>query len=215
MPAKNVSRRDVLGATAVAGTGFALGAATASPAALNITPPHTEGPFYPIIDQADKDFDLTRIGDADVGADGEIITVEGQVLDDAGKPITDAVVDIWQANAAGRYAHESDPNPAALDPQFQGWGILKTDGEGRYRFKTIRPGAYPAEANWTRPPHIHFKVSRRGYREITTQMYFENEPLNDVDQLLNELPQDLRPTLIAKRVNDDAPFLFDVVLAKV
>lgn len=214
MTAKNISRRDVLGATAVAGTGIALGAA-ASPAALNVTPPHTEGPFYPIADQSDKDFDLTRIGDDDVAADGEIITVAGQVLDDAGTPIVDAVVDIWQANAAGRYAHERDPNPAPLDPHFQGWAILKTDGEGRYRFKTIRPGAYPVDNNWTRPPHIHFKVSRRGYRDITTQMYFENEPLNDVDQLLNALPQDLQPTLIAKRDNDTAPFHFDVVLAKV
>lgn len=215
MTERKVSRRDVLGATAVAGTGIALEAASANPATLDVTPPHTEGPFYPVVDQADKDFDLTRIGDADVVATGEIIMVEGQVLDDAGAPVVNAVVDIWQANAAGRYAHELDPNPAPLDPRFQGWGILKTDDEGRYRFKTIRPGAYPVDDSWTRPPHIHFKVSRRGYREITTQMYFENEPLNDVDQLLNELPQDLQPTLIAKRDNDNSAFHFDVVLAKV
>jgi len=124
-------------------------------------------------------------------------------------------VDIWQANAAGRYAHERDPNPAPLDPNFQGWAILKTDGEGRYRFKTIKPGAYPVSENWTRPPHIHFKVSRRGYREITTQMYFEDEPLNNVDNLLNELPDDLRPTLIATRESKFEPFQFNIVLAKI
>ncbi len=212
---KTISRRDVLGATAVVGTGITLGTASKSLAAATVTPPHTEGPFYPIVDQADKDFDLTQIGDNDVAAMGEVVIVEGRVLDDAGAPVADAVVDIWQANAAGRYAHERDPNPAPLDPHFQGWAILKSDAEGRYRFKTVRPGAYPASKNWTRPPHIHFKVSRRGYREITTQMYFENEPLNDVDHLLNELPQALQTTLIATRESESAPFQFNVVLAKV
>lgn len=215
MPEKKISRRDVLGATAVAGASITFGAASANSPPLKVTPPHTEGPFYPIVEQTDKDFDLTRFGDDDVAAEGEVVIVEGQVLDDAGAPIADAVVDIWQANAAGRYAHESDPNPAPLDPHFQGWAILKTDAEGRYRFKTIRPGAYPVNNSWTRPPHIHFKVSRRGFHEITTQMYFENEPLNEIDHLLNELPKDLQPTLIAKRENENSAFQFNVVLAKV
>ena len=207
------SRRQFLGGSSLSLAAFTFTATGQS--ALKVTPPHTEGPFYPIIEQDDKDNDLTMYGDSEVPAIGEIITVRGQVLDDSNKPIANAVVDIWQANSAGRYAHERDPNPAPLDPNFQGWTIIKTDAEGRFRFKTVKPGAYPVSNNWTRPPHIHFKVSRRGYKEITTQMYFDNEPLNDVDRLLNELPADLQSTLIATRKSNAEPFQFNVVLAKV
>ncbi len=207
------SRRQFLGRSSIAGAAIAFSAT--GQAALKVTPPHTEGPFYPIVDQDDKDADLTKIGDSMALAKGEIITVIGQVLDDSSSPISNAIVDIWQANAAGRYSHERDPNPAPLDPNFQGWAIIQTDDEGRFRFKTIKPGAYPVNDNWTRPPHIHFKVSRRGYREITTQMYFDKEPLNDVDSLLNELPKDLQSTLIATRESEAEPFQFNIVLAKV
>lgn len=201
------SRRLVLGAGL---TGGAMAAAQ-----LRVTPPHTEGPFYPTEEQADKDADLTRIGDSDTRARGEIITVEGRVLSESGEAIGGAVVDVWQANAAGRYAHERDPNPAPLDPHFQGWAIMTTAPDGRYRFRSVRPGAYPIRADWTRPPHIHFKVARRGYREITTQMYFDGEPLNDADLLLNELKPAERPSLIARRESAEAPYRFDVVLAAV
>jgi len=148
-------------------------------------------------------------------AEGEIVLVEGRVLDPAGNPIANAVVDVWQANAAGRYAHERDPNTAPLDPKFQGWAIMKTDATGRYAFKTIRPGAYPAEDDWWRPPHIHFKVARRGYRELTTQMYFEGEALNDVDRIVQNLPEAERVSVIAKRVDAASPYVFDIVIAKV
>lgn len=213
MKFSNFSRRQFLGSSSLVGAGFAFTAAAQS--ALTVTPPHTEGPFYPIIEQGDKDIDLTMYGDSEASANGEIITVTGLVLDDLNAPIANAVVDIWQANAAGRYAHERDSNPAPLDPNFQGWAITKTDNEGRFRFKTVKPGAYPVSENWTRPPHIHFKVSRRGYREITTQMYFDGEPLNGVDKLLNELPDDLQSTLIATRKSKTEPFQFNVVLAKI
>ena len=126
-----------------------------------------------------------------------------------------AVVDIWQANAAGRYSHEADPNPVPLDPNFQGWAIMTTNDKGRYSFKTVRPGAYPAAKGWDRPPHIHFKVSRRGYHDITTQMYFENEPLNDVDHLLKSLNDAEQSKLIARRNKDSGAFIFDVVLGSV
>jgi len=177
------SRRDMLSATALVGTGLALAGCSESKAHTVATPTQTEGPFYPVLDQADKDADLTKVQGRENVADGEVISVQGRIIDEAGLPVANAVVDIWQANAAGRYAHEADTTTAPLDPNFQGWAIIKTDGEGNYRFKTIKPGAYPANEGWMRPPHIHFKVSRRGYREITTQMYFESEPLNDVDKL--------------------------------
>lgn len=212
MSKPTISRRGILGSIIAAGA--SLGIAKASDK-KTVTPPHTEGPFYPIVPQADKDADLTQIAGRTETAIGTPIIVEGQIFDDDGLPIANAVVDIWQANAAGRYAHEADPNTAPLDPNFQSWAIMKTDGEGRYRFKTVKPGAYPVTNDWSRPPHIHFKVSRRGFREITTQMYFEGEALNDVDQLLNELPLKMRPTLVAQQKTSNAPFKFDVVLAKV
>jgi len=211
-----ISRRELLGASATIGIGVTAAACSEASASTHpVTPPHTEGPFYPIVDQADKDADLTKVEGRDGEALGEVIEVEGQVLDADGKPIPGAVVDIWQANAAGRYDHERDPNPAAIDPNFQGWAIMTTDENGRYKFKSVRPGAYPVSDQWTRPPHIHFKVSRRGYREITTQMYFEGEPLNDVDHLLNELSDDMRPTLVATREDNESAFQFDIVLAAV
>jgi len=209
------SRRDMLSATALVGTGLALAGCSESKAHTVATPTQTEGPFYPVLDQADKDADLTKVQGRENVADGEVISVQGRIIDEAGLPVANAVVDIWQANAAGRYAHEADTTTAPLDPNFQGWAIIKTDGEGNYRFKTIKPGAYPANEGWMRPPHIHFKVSRRGYREITTQMYFESEPLNDVDKLLGEIPKDQQGLLIASRESVSAPFLFDLVLAKI
>lgn len=201
------------------GVGIAAGASTA--AAAPPTARQTEGPFYPTTDQADKDADLTRVAGRSGRATGEIIVVEGRVLDETGAPIAGAIVDVWQANAHGRYAHERDSNPAPLDPAFQGWAILTADAEGRYRFRTVLPGAYPAETGWDRPPHIHFKVARRGFREITTQMYFEGQALNDIDRLLAAVPEPRRSALIARAsvLDGDADgaalYRFDVTLAKV
>lgn len=160
------------------------------------TPHQTEGPFFPLHDQADKDLDLTLIEGHAEHAQGEVFEVRGQVLDTDGNPVADALVDVWQANSHGRYAHERDPNPAPLDPHFQGWAKLTTDAEGRFRVRTIKPGAYPVAKGWTRPPHIHFKVARRGFHELTTQMYFAGDALNDVDRLLLGLPEAERAGLI-------------------
>jgi len=219
MPISKISRRSLMSA-GVATTAMA-GLANAGDSKKSITPPQTEGPFYPVKPQDDKDADLTRIGDNNDVAVGAVVVVEGHVYGPDGKSIADAVVDIWQANAHGRYAHEADPNPAPLDPNFQGWAIIKTNARGMYRYKTIIPGAYPVDDEWSRPPHIHYKVSRRGFREITTQMYFEGQPLNDVDRLLNDMDEKERQTLIAKSdiLEGDADtailYRFDVVLAKV
>lgn len=220
MKESKISRRELISAGVV--TGVVAGGATSAIAGQSKpTLPQTEGPFYPIVEQTEKDADLTRFGDASERALGDVVLVEGRVVDASGAPIEGAIVDIWQANAAGRYAHEKDPNPAPLDPNFQSWAIMTTNSEGRYGFRTIKPGAYPAETGWTRPPHIHFKVSKRGFHEITTQMYFPGDPLNDVDRLLNDLPADRRGELVArsKTVSGDPDtdelLQFDVVLAKV
>ncbi len=102
------------------------------------------GPFYPVLKPLDEDADLTIIAGKKTRAAGKIIHVTGRVLNLKGEPVKDAKIEIWQANTHGRYTHPSDPNTASLDPNFQGSAVLKTDTEGRYRFKTIKPGSYPA-----------------------------------------------------------------------
>ncbi len=177
------SRRAVLGA----GIGGALGWAAAANA--TVTPTQTEGPFFPTRPQADTDLDLTQIQGHSARAAGKVTYVSGRVLDAGGRPVEGALIDVWQANTHGRYDHESDTSTAPLDPHFQGWGRIITDREGRYAIKTIMPGAYAVDGEWQRPPHIHFKVARRGFHELTTQMYFAGHELNGPDRLLNALSE--------------------------
>ncbi|MGE5841982.1 MAG: protocatechuate 3,4-dioxygenase [Deltaproteobacteria bacterium] len=161
------------------------------------TPEQVSGPFYPVAKPTDKDADLTFIQGKPGRAQGQILHLAGRVLNLKGEPIQGVEVEIWQANTFGRYTHPSDPNPAALDPNFEGYGVQVTDSEGRYRFKTIKPGAYPASATWTRPPHIHFSVTGKSYRLIT-QLYFEGEPLNEEDLILKNTAD--KKSLITKLV---------------
>lgn len=182
-----ISRRGLLAGGAGAAAGFIaqrLGATPAEPCA-EPTAAQTAGPYYPTHDRPDEDADLTRVKGRSGRARGEIIYVRGRVLDQQCRPVAGALVEIWQANTWGRYDHERDAgNPRPLDPDFQSWAEMLTDAEGRFRFKTIKPGSYPADdSGWVRPPHIHFKVSRRGYHELITQMYFEGEDLNAADRI--------------------------------
>ena len=186
------------------GLGVAALVASAALPAATPTPQQTEGPFFPNQDQADKDLDLTQIEGHSERAQGEVVEIDGQVLDAAGQPVAGALVDVWQANTQGRYAHERDPNPAPLDPHFQGWARLTTDAEGRFRVRTIKPGAYPVSAGWSRPPHIHYKVARRGFHELTTQMYFAGDPLNDVDRVLGAVPETERAALLVSFATSEA-----------
>jgi protocatechuate 3,4-dioxygenase, beta subunit len=134
------------------------------------------------------DADLTRIPGSAQKARGEVVYVQGRVVDQDCAPVPNALVEIWQACDTGRYDHPNDPNTSVeLDPNFQYYGKAVTDGEGRYAFKTIIPGAYPAGGGWWRPPHIHFKVIKVGYHELTTQMYFHGQPLNESDKILKAL----------------------------
>ncbi len=210
-----ISRRSIL----TAGAGIAAGAISATVLAkpTELTPANPEGPFYPKHQQVDKDTDLTLIDGHSERAQGQVIRVSGQVLDDQGQPVEGALVDIWQANSHGRYHHEDDSSPAPEDPNFQGWGMVKTDSEGRYAFTTIKPREYKAEEDWTRPPHIHYKVSRRGYHEITTQMYFAGEPLNEADLLLQAVAEDKRHLLVVDfpEIDGIPQGRFPIVLAKV
>ena len=168
-----------------------------------ITPPQTEGPYYPpktLIDaMLDQDNDLTRIKGLSGKATGAIVYVMGQVRDHRCQPLEGAVVEIWQASENGRYSHPRDrDNRAPLDPNFQYWGKSVTDQEGRYLFKTIKPGSYQAGRHWTRPPHIHFKVSHADFRPFITQMYFAGDAYQATDYILNDVPADQRTRVIVQ-----------------
>jgi protocatechuate 3,4-dioxygenase beta subunit len=185
-----------------------VGLLTSNPAfASLVTPFQVKGPFYPIVEQDDTDLDLTRVSGNTKIAQGEVVLVAGQVSDSNGTPIANAVVDIWQANSGGRYSHEDDKNTAPLDPNFQGWGIVRTDSSGRYKFKTIVPGPYPLsflQEIGMRCKHIHFKVTAEGARELITQMYFAGDPLIAQDLEIAKVAKDQRSLLIANSIVDQA-----------
>jgi len=188
--------------------------------AAGVTPKQVEGPFYPDSDLGDTDLDLTLIQGHTDSAKGEHIFVHGQVRDSEGNPLGNATVDIWQANDAGKYRHADDPNPAPLDPNFQGWGIVQTDAEGYYRFKTIKPGAYSLEflggGGW-RARHIHYKVSHAEHQPLTTQLYFPGDPLIEQDLEIVKAPEADRWMLMSILEEQHQSGLdiyrFDVVLA--
>lgn len=184
---KNLSRRRLLGLSlAVGGLALSGAARTSFAQGLKATPRQALGPFYPDLKPLDQDADLTRISGQSARAQGQRLHLMGRVLNLRGEPVAGARVEIWQANTHGRYAHPSDTNPAPLDPNFQGFAEQRTDAQGRYRFMTIKPGAYPASPGWVRPPHIHFVVSHLRQR-LETQMYFPGEALNEKDFLLQDL----------------------------
>jgi len=173
-----VSRRDMLWMLAAGMWGATRAFAEAARAP---TPNLTAGPFYPVLKPLDRDADLTVVRGRRGTARGQVVHLTGRVLDRGGIPVNGVRLEIWQANTFGRYTHPSDPNPAPLDRSFQGYGVQVTDREGRFHFKTVKPGAYPGE-NGTRAPHIHFDVSGKADRKVT-QMFFPGEPLNEQDHL--------------------------------
>jgi protocatechuate 3,4-dioxygenase beta subunit len=148
----------------------------------------------------ERDSDLTRQHDGEPL--GERITISGMVSDEDGAPVRGALVEVWQANAAGRYAHVSDQHPAPLDPNFSGAGRCLTDDEGRFRFTTIKPGAYPwrNHPNAWRPAHVHFSVFSDAFAQrLVTQMYFPGDPLLELDPVYNSVPDPaVRSRLIAR-----------------
>lgn len=197
------------------------GSALAQTVERTVTPEVTLGPFYPVLKPLDKDADLTVIKGKKSAAAGSIIHVTGRVLNRNGKAVPGAKIEIWQANTYGRYMHKSDTSEAQLDPNFEGYAVIKTDAEGRYHFKTIKPGSYPISPTERRTPHIHFDVEGKANR-IVSQMFFPNEPLNETDVIFKEL-RDLSEkdaiAVIAEKLpstkeigNDATLFNWDIVL---
>jgi protocatechuate 3,4-dioxygenase beta subunit len=172
-------RRLLIGAAAFGAT--VVGRIDATLAAVR-TPRQTTGPFYPLELPLDRDNDLVSVGGAAAPAQGQITHVFGRVLDESGRPVAGARIEIWQCNAFGRYHHPRDTRDAPLDPGFQGYGEMASAADGGYRFRTIRPVAYPG-----RTPHIHFAITAPGAERLVTQMYVAGEPLNARDGLYNSI----------------------------
>ena len=165
------------------GVGLALAASTplAAIAGLVPTPRQTSGPFYPEKLPLDSDSDLATVAGRPTSASGQIAHVFGKVQDESGRALSGLRVEIWQCDAFGHYHHPRDRGGQA-DPNFQGYGQTATDAAGAYRFRTIKPVAYPG-----RTPHIHFAISGQGIERLTTQMYLAGESLNARDGILNRV----------------------------
>ena len=159
----------------------------------------TTGPVYGHDKVGPLDHDLTRQHGGE--PIGERIIVSGRVLDGDGGPVADSLIEVWQPNAAGRYAHDGDQHDAPLDPNFTGAGRIVTDAEGQYHFITVKPGAYPwrNHPNAWRPAHIHFSLFGPAFAtRLMTQMYFPNDPLLPLDPIFNAVPDETaRDRLVA------------------
>lgn len=169
---------------------------------LRSTTWQTVGPFFSI--------GLSWLYDNDIAgpsAAGERVTIEGRVLDGDGQPVPDGILEIWQANSCGKYAHADDTQDKPLDPGFKGYGRIPTDDQGRFRFTTIKPGRVPGPAGpGTRTklqaPHLVISVFTRGLlRRLITRMYFPGEPSNNEDFALNLVDPARRHTLIANKID--------------
>jgi protocatechuate 3,4-dioxygenase, alpha subunit len=181
---------------------------------LPLTASQTVGPFF-------HDCLMREDARCDVlctpTTEGTRIRVEGRVIDGDGEPVPDAVLEVWQANAHGRYAHPADRRDLPLDRTFTGYGRIATDPDGRYAFTTVKPGAVPYDAERQQAPHISIAVLGRGLlNHLYCRLYFDDEPANAVDPLLERLPADRRDTLVACRDDDSSgdaiTYRFDVVL---
>jgi protocatechuate 3,4-dioxygenase, beta subunit len=157
------------------------------------------GPVFGVTDVTALDSDLTRQHAGEPL--GERIRLVGRVLDRSGRPVAGQLIELWQANASGRYAHQRDQHPAALDPNFTGVGRCLTDADGGYAFTTIKPGAYPwrNHENAWRPAHIHFSLFGNAFTQrLVTQLYFPGDPLFAYDPILQSVTDDAaRQRLVA------------------
>jgi protocatechuate 3,4-dioxygenase alpha subunit len=165
---------------------------------LLLTASQTTGPFVAI------SFERTLIDDlAPPSVAGERFAIQGRVLDGDGKPVDDAVIEIWQANAHGKYAHPEDTREKLLEPEFKGFGRVLSDPQGAFRLKTIKPGRVPGPDGTLQAPHLVVLVFMRGLlKHLVTRVYFPDEPANAEDAVLGLIPAERRATLIARKAGD-------------
>ncbi len=176
---------------------------------LHATTSQTVGPFFKI------GFSwLYQDSLAGPGVSGERVEISGRILDGDGKPVPDGIVEIWQANSQGKYAHPDDPQEKLAEPGFVGYGRIPTDDDGRFRFTTIKPGRVPGPDGKLQAPHLVVSVFTRGLlRRLVTRVYFPDEPSNTEDFALNLVDASRRGTLIAKKMTGAAGSLeWNVVL---
>lgn len=168
----------------------------------------TVGPFFAI-----GFAPMYRAEIAPAGVAGERVAVTGRVVDGDGKPVPDAVVEVWQADAEGRYPHPEDPRAADVDPRFRGFGRVPTDGDGVFRFTTVKPGRVPGPGDRPQAPHLVISIFMRGLlKRLATRMYFPGDPANAMDPVLELVDPARRATLIAARGDDGATLRWDVAL---
>lgn len=202
------TRRQFGAAAAAAAAGLAV-TSRALAKDLALTAESPMGPFYPIQRPAESDADMVWLKGHKVRALGDVIEIEGRVTDLRGNPISGARLDIWQANAAGRYAHSADISKAALDPNFQGFAAIASDSKGRWRVTTIKPAGYDSPIG-NRPPHIHFDIRGRTHRNVT-QLYFpEDSDANARDLLYKQLGKDAASSLAVRQAA--GKYRWDIVL---
>ena len=179
---------------------------------LDLTSAQTVGPFFGPAMVRDDAIQHVLTGP---DTEGQRIRIEGGVYDGEGAPVPDALVEIWQANAFGRYNHPGDERDAPLDPEFTGFGRAGTTDDGRFWFETILPGPVAFDREGMQAPHIAVTVFGRGLlHHLFTRIYFADEPANATDPILQRVPADRRGTLIATRLNDDEPVVYhwDIIL---
>jgi len=172
------------------------------------TPSQTVGPFFgPSLIEAGSE-NLVR-----PKTRGDRIVIEGRIIDGDGAPVIDAMIEIWQANAEGRYDHLEDDQEKLLDPAFHGYGRAATDAHGAFRFETIKPGAVPGTDGVLQAPHINVSIFARGLlKRLCTRIYFPDDPLNETDLVLITIAPERRATLIASGVCNSKVMRFDVIL---
>lgn len=174
---------------------------TATPGTLPRTPPQILGPFFPIGKAPSDSADMSRVPGRSERAAGRILYISGRILDMHGAPVPGAKITVWQANHHGRYDHPNDDNPAPADPSFSGFSVIRSDAEGRYRIKTVKPGAYPVGPTSIRPSHVHFEIEGRRER-LVTQVYFEGDPHQKEDRWLQSARD---PSALIARLTPPAP----------
>ena len=204
------TRRAFAGA-GLASAGLILSSSARALADRPLTAESPMGPFFPLSHPADADADLVWLKGHKTRALGQVIEVSGRVLDQRGNPISGAKIDLWQANAAGRYSHPSDISKAPLDPNFQGFASLQSGADGEWRIVTVKPAGYDSPIG-QRPPHIHFDIRGLRHRNVAQLYFAEDADANARDTLYRQLGAGAATSVATREANDSNKYRWDVIL---